>query len=133
MKVRAIEHVLLLMLAVVLLAMAGVSIAGGKADWTDWKSGTSLAATVEKSCVRDTAFMRRNHMELIQHARIDTVRKGVRGLDGSISECIACHVNKDDKGVDIPVNQEGQFCAACHEYVGVALDCYQCHATVPTH
>ncbi len=130
MKVRAFEHGLLLMLAVALLAMAGVSSAA--ADWSDWKSGSSLAATVEKSCVRDAAFMRRNHMEVIKHARIDTVRKGVRGIDGSLSECIACHVNKDDKGAPIPVNHEGQFCAACHEYVGVALDCYQCHATVPT-
>ncbi len=133
MKVRAFEHGLLLMLAVALFAMAGVSNAAGKADWTDWKSGTSVAATEAKSCVRDAAFMRRNHMEVIKHARIDTVRKGVRGLDGSLSECIACHVNKDDKGASIPVNQEGQFCAGCHEYVGVSLDCYQCHATVPTH
>ena len=131
MKVRAFEHGLLLALAVALLAIAGVSSADGKADWSDWKSGTSRAATVEKSCVRDAAFMRRNHMEVIKHARIDTVRKGVRGLDGSLSECIACHVNTDDKGAPIPVNQEGQFCEACHEFVGVALDCYQCHSTVP--
>ncbi len=130
MKVRAFEHGLLLALAVVLLAMAGVASADDKAGW---KSGTSLAATQEQSCVRDAAFMRRNHMEVIKHARIDTVRKGVRGVDGSLSECIACHVNKDDKGAPIPVNQEGQFCAGCHQQVGVALDCYQCHATVPTH
>lgn len=130
MKVRAFEHGLLLALAVVLLSIASVSSAEEKAGW---KNGTSLAATQEKSCVRDTAFMRRNHMEVIKHARIDTVRKGVRGVDGSLSECIVCHVNKDDKGVPIPVNQKGQFCAGCHQYVGVSLDCYQCHATVPTH
>ena len=129
MKVRAFEHGLMLTLAVVLLSIASVSCAEQKAGW---KNGTSQAATEEKSCVRDTAFMRRNHMEVIKHARIDTVRKGVRGVDGSLSACIACHVNKDDKGVPIPVNQEGQFCAGCHQYVGVSLDCYQCHATVPT-
>lgn len=129
MRVRAFEHGLLLALAVALFAMAGISSADS--DWSDWKDGTSLAATEAKSCVRDAAFMRRNHMEVIKHARIDTVRKGVRGVDGSLSECIACHVNNDDKGAPIPVNQEGQFCEACHHYVGVALDCYQCHSTVP--
>ncbi|MEN8212838.1 MAG: Hdr-like menaquinol oxidoreductase cytochrome c subunit [Pseudomonadota bacterium] len=130
MKVRAFEQSLLLVFAMALLAVAGLASADDKVNW---RSGTSLAATEAKSCVREAPIMRRYHMELIKHARIDTVRKGVRGVDGSLSECIACHVNKDDKGAFIPVNQEGQFCQECHHYVGVALDCYQCHATVPTH
>lgn len=128
MKVRALAHGLLLALAAALFAVAGVASANDKAGW---RSGNSLAATQEQSCVRPTAEMRRNHMELIKHGRTETVREGIRGIDGSLSACIACHVNKDDKDAYIPVNQEGQFCATCHQYTGVALDCYQCHSTIP--
>ena len=116
--------------AVFVLALAGAATAGP--NWPNWKeTGNSRAAKEAKACVRPTDWMRRNHMELIEHDRDLTVLEGVRTVDGSISKCIACHANKDQDGDYIPVNAEEQFCADCHEYVAVSPDCFECHKTVP--
>jgi recombinational DNA repair protein (RecF pathway) len=56
----------------------------------------------------------------------------VRTIDGSLAGCVSCHSNKDPSGVHVSVNSDEQFCAGCHQYAGVMLDCFQCHATVPT-
>jgi len=82
-------------------------------------------------CVRETEWMRRNHMALLKHDRDRTVRLGVRPVDGSIIGCVDCHANQNDHGEFIPVNAEGEFCAGCHSAVAVKLDCFECHATRP--
>jgi len=124
---RALAHRFLWLLAGAFLAFAG----NAQAD-KNWKqNGTSKAATEAEQCVKPTAWMRRNHMDLIQHDRDITVHQGVRTLDGSLAECVACHANKDEQGMHVAVNAPDQFCAGCHEYTAVTLDCFSCHATVP--
>jgi predicted CXXCH cytochrome family protein len=81
--------------------------------------------------VKPTDFMRRNHMELIKHQRVETVRKGIRDSQDSLAGCVDCHVQFDSNNKAVPINAEGQFCSNCHEYLSVSLDCFQCHATVP--
>lgn len=83
------------------------------------------------TCDRNTAFMRRNHMELLQHKRDITMYKGVRTKDNSLQNCINCHVTKDDAGKAIKVSNPKHFCATCHEYVAVKLDCFECHRSTP--
>jgi predicted CXXCH cytochrome family protein len=46
-------------------------------------------------------------------------------------ECVNCHAKADGKGGHVPVNAEGQFCAGCHSYTGVKIDCFDCHVTTP--
>lgn len=82
-------------------------------------------------CIRPTQFMRKNHMTLLSHKRDQTMRQGIRTNDASLQGCVDCHSKKDDKGVTIPVNAEGQFCSTCHEYAAVKLDCFECHRTTP--
>lgn len=94
-------------------------------------AGSSKAAKLEQ-CVKPTDFMRRNHMELIKHQRDETVRKGIRATDHKLASCIECHVRHDAQGKPVPVNAPGQFCAACHQFVGEHLNCYQCHSPVPS-
>jgi hypothetical protein len=96
-----------------------------------WRSGNSKAVGLEH-CVKPTEWMRRNHMELIKHERNLTVHEGVRIERFSLAGCIKCHVNYDADHKPIPINSEGQFCDVCHEYAGADLDCFQCHARVPT-
>jgi len=118
-----------------LLAGALALLALGVNADPNWRqSGSSEAAVSARAggqCVRETDWMRRNHMVLIQHDRDLAVIDGVRTIDGSLSGCVACHSNKDPHGNFQSVNDEGQFCAGCHEYTGVMLNCFQCHATVP--
>jgi len=120
----------------ILLVGALIVLASGVQADPMWRqSGSSEAAVSARAggqCVRDTEWMRRNHMGLIQHDRDLTVIQGIRTIDGSLAGCVSCHANKDANGAFLSVNAEDQFCAGCHEYAAVSLDCFQCHATVPT-
>ena len=84
-----------------------------------------------ESCVEPTDFMRRYHMQVLNHQRDETVIHGVRTPRHSLTGCISCHADKDADNKYIPVNAEGQFCSTCHTFAAVKMDCFQCHATVP--
>ncbi len=92
--------------------------------------GTAKADKLE-SCVEPTDVMRRRHFEFIKHQRDLTVRQGIRGSKHSLAGCVDCHARHDAQGKPVPVDAEGQFCAACHDYVAVHIDCFSCHSTVP--
>jgi len=79
-------------------------------------------------CVEDTQFMRRNHMDLLKHQRNDTMRKGIRTTQHSLKKCVECHAS--EKSGSVAASKE-DFCAACHAYASVKLDCWDCHATKP--
>lgn len=82
-------------------------------------------------CVQEASWMRRNHMELLQHDRDRTLRQGIRPVDGSIKECVNCHALQDSHGNYQSVNAEDQFCSSCHEFTSVSIDCFECHTTKP--
>jgi len=86
-----------------------------------------------EKCVEPTDVMRREHMNLIQHQRDETMHKGIRGITAkhSLKDCIDCHVGYDDKGEAVSINDEGQFCQSCHNYAAVSIDCFSCHRTTP--
>ncbi|MGB5831153.1 MAG: sulfur reduction protein DsrJ [Thiohalocapsa sp.] len=91
---------------------------------------SSKAATLD-NCVEPTEYMRRNHMELIRHQRDTTVYGGIRSTKHSMAGCVTCHVGYGSDRQPLPVNGDHQFCEACHDYVAVTLNCFDCHATVP--
>jgi hypothetical protein len=93
------------------------------------KAGSPAASL--SACVEPTPFMRRNHMELIQHQRDSTVHHGIRGTRHSLAACIECHVSTGRDGRPQSVNAEHQFCQACHAFAAVKVDCFDCHASVP--
>lgn len=82
-------------------------------------------------CEWDTAFMRRNHMKLMLHKRDETMHQGVRSKTASLKDCVNCHVTKDETGKPIKVSNPKHFCASCHQYVAVKLDCFECHRSTP--
>jgi len=90
------------------------------------------------TCVEPLEVMRRNHMDFLNHERDLTVRGGIRGRKHSLTGCIACHAQRAgdagrdrDQGDFIRIDAPGQFCHACHEFTGVKMDCFECHAAVP--
>ena len=89
------------------------------------------AAAGLSACVEPTAYMRRNHMELIQHQRDATVHQGIRGARYSLAGCIDCHVSRGADGEPVAVNGKRQFCNACHAFAAVTVNCFDCHAAVP--
>lgn len=76
-------------------------------------------------CVKDTLWMRKNHMHLLVHQRDETVRKGVRDVQNSLKNCIECHASVKDDSV---IAREDSFCVACHRYEAVKIDCFECHS-----
>ena len=87
----------------------------------------TIEAGAGERCVEDTAFMRRNHMELLRHHRDQTVHDGIRTTRHSLANCITCHASRKTGRV----TGVGGFCASCHSYAGVTLDCFECHADKP--
>ena len=78
-------------------------------------------------CVEETAFMRRNHMELLKHQRDRTVHDGIRTVRHSLNNCIECHAGAKTGRV----TGTDAFCESCHRYASVKLDCFECHADRP--
>ena len=84
----------------------------------------AIQQLAEKRCLEPTAYMKANHMELLDSWRNEVVREGNRvyvASDGKKYEmslshtCMNCHSNKD------------QFCDRCHNYEGVKPSCWNCH------
>jgi hypothetical protein len=79
-------------------------------------------------CVESPDFMRRNHMLLLKHQRVDTLRGGVRTGKYSLQGCIECHASQTTNSVNA---SDTNFCQSCHNYAAVSLDCFGCHASKP--
>lgn len=90
-----------------------------------------IPASAGEHCVEPTPVIRREHMRFLLHQRERTVHEGIRGARHSLVGCVSCHVNRDASGTAIPIDARGQFCEACHTFVGVRMDCFGCHATTP--
>jgi len=91
-----------------------------------------IPASRGDQCVEPVEIMRRNHFEFIVHQRDLTVHQGIRTKRHSLAGCIDCHSTKTAAGQYLPVNAEGEFCQTCHTYAAVKIDCFSCHAAVPT-
>ncbi|WP_020560439.1 hypothetical protein [Thiofilum flexile] len=95
---------------------------------------TNLAPAKAKAaqCVEPTADIRKNHMAYLMQHRDATVLAGIRSKQYSLVECINCHVDpKRADGSAVHYEDRDHFCASCHTYVGVKIDCFQCHADRP--
>ena len=83
------------------------------------------------NCVEDTDMMRRNHMDMLEHQRDETVLSGVRNKQYSLRECVTCHTVEGADKVPVTYSSPEHFCRSCHDYAAVMIDCFQCHASRP--
>jgi len=83
------------------------------------------------TCVEDTDFMRRNHMDMLKHQRDETMLRGLRAEQHSLKECISCHAVNGPDSKPVTVSSPQHFCRSCHDYAAVSIDCFQCHASRP--
>lgn len=79
---------------------------------------------VEKRCVESKAYMKTEHMVMLNDWRDAVVRDGLRlykAKDGKMFDmslqntCMKCHSNKK------------KFCDECHNYLAVKPYCWDCH------
>ncbi len=120
-SIRSIMRAMALLGALAVLAPAP---AGAQAGANQAAPSTAKAG----QCVEDTQFMRRNHMDLLKHHRNETMRKGIRTTRHSLKQCVECHASSKTGSV---AASKDDFCASCHAYAAVKLDCWDCHATKP--
>lgn len=103
------------------LAAAGFADSGGE-------RAARVALPVVKiergdACVAPTEEMRRDHMNLLLRQRDRTMRQGLREQRFSLKGCVECHASSATGSV---LGDEG-FCASCHAYASVRMDCFECH------
>lgn len=110
-------RVLVVALATSVLAVG--AIADGRVAKPEIQVDASRGA-----CVAPPAEMRRQHMSMLQHQRDRTLRLGERGARVSLNACVNCHASKTTGSV---AASPKDFCESCHAYVGVKLDCFECH------
>jgi hypothetical protein len=113
-----------------LLAVALVSSAAGAAE-TGKSASFDPTVGVFKGkgdkCVRPTEDMRRNHMKYILHQRDVTMHEGIRTETFQLTNCVDCHADPKTHSV---LGKDG-FCASCHAYAAVSIDCFSCHSPSP--
>jgi len=80
------------------------------------------------SCVEPVEIMRREHMNLLLHQRDATVLDGERDGKYSLAGCMDCHNPADDAASAVRYSDPQHFCASCHLYASVDIDCFECHA-----
>lgn len=126
-KIKRLLAVGAVVLTTAALAWAGVDSTSAP------KSGVASKPVITKAvkgeqCVEDTDFMRRNHMDVLDHHRDKTVIEGVRTKKYSLKECINCHASETTGSV---AKSKDDFCVSCHSYAAVKIDCFECHSTKP--
>ena len=85
----------------------------------------------ETLCVEPVDIMRKRHFDFILDHRDKTVVKGIRTKQYSLIGCIDCHITPNAKGEYARYSEETHFCASCHQFTAVNIDCFQCHADRP--
>ena len=128
-----VRHTIRRAVTALMLAIVGTAfVAGAGAQAAD---GVPLPVLVKAikgaACVEPLPVIRREHMTFLMHQRDDTVHEGIRTPRHSLTGCIDCHAAKDAAGRWVRIDAPGQFCASCHAYVSVKIDCFGCHAALP--
>lgn len=84
-----------------------------------------------QQCVEPADVMRRDHMKFLLQQRDETVLEGIRTKKYSFTGCINCHAQTPADGKIVRAENSAYFCTACHEYVSVKIDCFECHSDRP--
>ena len=114
-------------LGILLLAVTVFVVSSAQADQSKVPLPSPAKAFKGEQCVEPADVMRRNHMTYLNHQRDETVREGIRGKKYSLQQCINCHATVDPEVMGSKVRTLKPFCAECHSYAAVKIDCFACH------
>jgi len=117
-----------LVYVVLAVVTAMVSLSANAEGWTP---KPTIVKGKGEECVEPTEVMRKRHFDFILHQRDETMYRGIRTEQHSLTGCIDCHATRDENDEFLPIDAEGQFCQSCHSYTAVSMDCFQCHAAKP--
>ena len=111
------------------MALLAVAVALAPPAWAGTSASGRVAVPAVKiergeACVAPTDVMRRDHMKLLFTQRDRTMRHGLRESRFSLKNCVDCHASRETGSV---LGKDG-FCASCHAYASVRMDCFECHS-----
>jgi predicted CXXCH cytochrome family protein len=89
---------------------------------------TPVKPAAAANCVEPVEVMRRDHMKFLLHQRDATVLEGERDKKYSLVGCMDCHNPASANGEIVRYEDAEHFCASCHNYASVNIDCFECHA-----
>jgi predicted CXXCH cytochrome family protein len=67
-------------------------------------------------------------MKFLLHQRDATVLEGDRDSKYSLVGCMDCHNPAETAETSVRYPEPEHFCAGCHLYASVQIDCFECHA-----
>ncbi len=114
-------------LLTLLLCWAGIVVADESSGFGELVLPSPATPAMAENCVEPVEIMRREHMNFLLHQRDETVIGGERGSKYSLTGCMDCHNPANTEPVVRYENPE-HFCAECHAFTGVRIDCFECHA-----
>ncbi len=122
----------------IILAALVLSASMAPQHWSARAAEPSTGVPVPKppkgrgnECVAETDYIRRYHMQLLDHQRDDTVHEGIRTKQFSLKQCIDCHAVQGPDNKPVAYDDPSHFCRSCHDYAAVAIDCFECHDSKP--
>ena len=110
-----------------LLLLPTLASAGDSSGFGEISIPTPGKPAAAENCVEPVEIMRRNHMVFLDHQRDRTVIDGERGSKYSLTGCMDCHNPASSQEV-VRYEDPEHFCADCHAFTGVKIDCFECHA-----
>ena len=119
------------LLLVITLAFCAIGISIVFADGPADIPAPKQKYNEETLCVEPVEVMRKQHFEFVLEHRDKTVIDGIRTKKHSLNECINCHITANAQGEFARYSDETHFCASCHQFAAVNIDCFQCHADRP--
>lgn len=123
------NYIYLLLVVVLICCIIGISIVF--ADSPANIPPPKQKYNEETVCVEPVEIMRKEHFEFMLEHRDDAVIDGIRTKKHSLNECIDCHITANAQGEFARYSEDTHFCASCHQYAAVNIDCFQCHADRP--
>ena len=115
------------LLAALLFFAIGAASAGDSSGFGNIAIPDPARPASADQCVEPVEIMRRDHMKFLDHQRDETVINGDRGSRHSLVGCMNCH-NPADSAEVVRYEDPEHFCAECHRYASVKIDCFECHA-----
>ncbi|TET37593.1 MAG: hypothetical protein E3J72_05490 [Planctomycetota bacterium] len=108
-----LEFIVMIALAVILLIPLGYGVISSAAS-NDTQPFLEKPDEKYDKCVRDTEYMRLNHMDLLKSIRDEVIHEGKKA-EVKLKDCRECHMSRE------------RFCDKCHNVVNLQPNCFGCH------
>lgn len=95
------------------------------------KRQPALAQLVDLHRTEAPRMMIQYHPAALEAHRHEVIYQGVRHPDGSIEQCVTCHIVKGRDGQPVGFDDPRHFCRQCHDEAAVKIDCFECHNSKP--